>query len=572
MRPQPRRPAQSASRNTSLPWIGVGGAALAIVGGVFWWGFGQPQQAAEKSSPHDPAMVRLMDESRALERDFARIRDNRTPTAEDLQQLQRAIDNQREWMRATGSTDPEQVQRLSDLEAMYDASWGRSTIARTQSEEAAGRELLAAGKREEGVLRLRAALEQQRLLNQRQGAGSGRDLGRETLLAQEIERLEAEPVGAELAKVVAEAERLRDEKKTAEALAAYHRAHELQLRLNREFARTQLSSLANLEKFEAEIATLDSVALLTEVMDLSAQAADAQGRGQSAEAVALLERASAAQQKLNTDFPRSRHASAERVDALEVARQTELSSDAARRVAQLDREVAAKLRSGDLTNVPEMLLEGARLQDAMFTRLPRSRRLDPELRLKFNYLLLQREMVGPVVKALADQFRPVPGRNVRMLRSEVPQRLFELVMRGNPSRQSGADLPVESVSALDAAEFCRRLSWVIGSAVRLPTEGEYRAALGTVPTGIALTAQTWAQERSEQRIHSVGSSAASAAGFFDLLGNVAEWLAPDRADAEVTLVAGGSYAEPEADLANVPMEKRNRLERARTIGFRVVAE
>lgn len=555
-----------------MPLIGVGAAALLVAGGVIWWGIGQPQRANEKARADDPAMRRLLEESRDLEQEFARIRDNRTPTEADLRQLQRAIDNQREWMTATGSTDLEQDQRLKDLEVMYESSLVRSLVARTQAEETAGRELIGSGKATEGLVRLHAALGLQRQLNQRQGVGSGRDLGRETALAQEIERLEAEPIGAELAQVTAEAVKLRDEKKTAEALAAYHRAHELQLRLNREFGRTQLASLGNLEKLEVEVATLDSVALLNEVMDLSAQAADAQSRGQTAEAVALFEKASAVQQKLNTDFPRSRHASTERIDTLEIARQTELSAEAARRVAQLDREVAAKLRARDLANVPEMLLEGARLQDALFTRMPRSRKLDPEQRLKFNYLLIQREVLGPVVNALAEQFRTVPGRSVRMLRSEVPQRLFELLMRGNPSRQSGADLPVESVSALDAAEFCRRLSWVLGRTVRLPNEGEYRAALGEVGSGITLTAQSWSQERSEQRIHSVGSAAANAAGFYDLLGNVAEWLAPDRADAEATLVAGGSYAEPEAELAKVPMEKRNRLERARTIGFRVVVE
>lgn len=559
-------------KKSSLPLIGAGVGALLVAAGVIWWGIGQPAAAGDKVRADDPAMRRLLEESRALEQEFARIRDNRTPTEADLRQLQRAIDNQREWMTATGSSDLEQDQRLKDLETMYEASFVRSTIARTQAEEAAGRELLGSGKAAEGVARLQVARDLQRQLNQRQGVGSGRDLGREAALTQEIERLEAEPLGAELAQLSAEGARLRDEKKTAEALAAYHRAHELQLRLNREFGRTQLASLGNLEKLEIEIATLDSVPLLEEVMTLSAQAADVQARGQSAEAVALFERAAAVQAKLNADFPRSRHASTERIDTLEIARQTELSAEAARRVAQLDREVAAKLRARDLDNVPELLLEGARLQDAMFTRLPRSRRLDPELRLKFNYLLIQREVLGPILNALADQFRTVPGHSVRMLRTEVPQRLFELMMRGNPSRQSGADLPVESVSAPDAAEFCRRLSWVLGRPVRLPNEGEYRAALGEVAGGIALTAQTWSQERSEQRIRAVASAAVNAAGFYDLLGNVAEWLAPDRADDEVALVAGGSCMEPEAELAKVPMEKRNRLERARTIGFRVVVE
>lgn len=67
----------------------------------------------------------------------------------------------------------------------------------------------------------------------------------------------------------------------------------------------------------------------------------------------------------------------ERVDTLEIARQTELSVGPTRRVAQLDREVATALRANQLDGVPEKLQEGARLSDALFMRLSRSRRLDP---------------------------------------------------------------------------------------------------------------------------------------------------------------------------------------------------
>lgn len=542
---------------------------VVVVGGVFAWGFLRQEHATEHARSDDPAMVRLREESLEIEHEFARIRELGTPTEADLQRLQRAIEAQREWMRATGNMDEEQNQRMRDLEAMYAAAWVRATVARSTADEEAGRALLQDGKISEGVAKLREALERQRLLNQHQGPGTGRDLGRETTLAQEIGRLDAVPVSAELEKAMVEAQKLRDAGRATEALAAYHRAHELQLRLNREFGRTQFASLANLEQLEVEIATLDSLPLLAEVTECSAKADATQGR----EAAELYERAGTAQQKLNTDFPRSRHASTERVDALEVARQTELSAEAVQRVAQLDRAIAGKLRARDFANLPEMVLEGARLNDAMFTQLPRSRKLDPELRQKFNFLFLQREALEPVSRVMADKFRPVPGlASVSILATEVPQRIYELLLRMNPSRQAGADLPVESVNLPDAQEFCRRLGWILGRTVRLPTEAEYRAAVGTVPTGLELFAYVWSQERSDQKVHQIASASANAAGIYDLLGNVAEWLAPERPDAETTLVAGGSYADTAMDLAKVPMEKRNRLERARSIGFRVVIE
>ncbi|MFT3828212.1 MAG: SUMF1/EgtB/PvdO family nonheme iron enzyme [Opitutaceae bacterium] len=573
MTAHPRRHRRKSSRRRLLPWIGTGAAILVAVGGVFAWGFLRHEEGGTLASENDPAMQRLRAESLEIEREFARVRELGVPTDADLQRLQRAIEAQREWMRATGSLDEAQNQRLRDLEAMHEGAWLRATLARTAADEAEGRALLKDGKLAEGVAKLREALERQRLLNQRQGPGSGRDLARETALAQEIARLDAGPISAELANVTAEAGKLRDAGNTAAALAAYHRAHDLQLRLNREFGRTPFASLANLGELALEIATLDSLALWGESRDCAARAVEAQGRGAPQEAAALFERARDAQLKLNTDFPRSRHASAERGEELEIERQTALTVEAVERLVQLDRAIAAKLRARDLATVPEMILEGARLNDTLFSQLPRSRKLDAELRQKFSYLMLQRGVLEPLSRVMADKFRPVPGRTgVQMLVTELPQQVYEVVARNNPSRLAGADLPVESVSFDEAQEFCRRLGWLLGRNVRLPTEAEYRAAVGMVPAGMELFAQVWSQERSGQRSHPIASASANAAGLYDLLGNVAEWLAPDRPDPETALVAGGSYADTAAQIAQIPLERRNRLERARTIGFRFVLE
>ena len=569
-RPEPKSRPPLKRVRSYLPWVGLGAGALLVVGGVFAWGFLRPQRAAEQAAPDDPAMVRLMEESLALENQFARICDSRTPTDADLELLQRAIETQREWLRATNSTDAEQERRAAALEALHEDVWQRHAGAASTAAESAGREALAAGNRDEGLRQLRSALELQQRINQRRRAAEGRDLSRETGLSQEIERLESEPLGAELAEVTARADALRDANKTAEALAAYGRALELQQRLNREFSRTQFASLSRQMRLEEELATLETAGTAAEVLALSSEAAEAQSAGRSAEAVALFEKAAEAQRRINDDYPRSRHGSAARLDALEVARQTELSSASMRRVAELDREIAEALQARRLDGLAEKLEEGAALNESAAAQWPRSRRLDPELRLKFNYLKDRREMLAPVQEALADGLRAVPGRTVRILRTEVPQRLYETVMQANPSRQTGADLPVESVNAYDAAEFCRRLSWLLGRPVRLPTEAEYRAVLGRVPGGAALAAQVWSQERSGQCVHPVATVEAGAGGCYDLLGNVAEWLAPATADAEEAPVAGGSYADAEADLARVPLGRHSRLDRARTIGFRVV--
>ncbi|MEJ6603071.1 MAG: SUMF1/EgtB/PvdO family nonheme iron enzyme [Opitutaceae bacterium] len=67
--------------------------------------------------------------------------------------------------------------------------------------------------------------------------------------------------------------------------------------------------------------------------------------------------------------------------------------------------------------------------------------------------------------------------------------------------------------------------------------------------------------------------APNAAGFFDLLGNVAEWLLPrPNQTGGWALVSGGSFLDQPEVLRKVPSIVTQRSERARHIGFRVLVE
>lgn len=63
-----------------------------------------------------------------------------------------------------------------------------------------------------------------------------------------------------------------------------------------------------------------------------------------------------------------------------------------------------------------------------------------------------------------------------MSRAEVTQRQWQVVMRTHPSKFEGDDLPVESISWFEAAEFCRKLSEREGIRYSLPTEAEWEYA------------------------------------------------------------------------------------------------
>jgi formylglycine-generating enzyme required for sulfatase activity len=100
----------------------------------------------------------------------------------------------------------------------------------------------------------------------------------------------------------------------------------------------------------------------------------------------------------------------------------------------------------------------------------------------------------------------------------------------------------------------------------LPSATEFRRAWKADAEG------AWSADNSGGRSRETGTSPPSDAGFFDVAGNLAEWLQPTSAVGETALVAGGSYLDAAAALKTLRLAPEEKRERARHIGFRVVVE
>ena len=160
---------------------------------------------------------------------------------------------------------------------------------------------------------------------------------------------------------------------------------------------------------------------------------------------------------------------------------------------------------------------------------------------------------------------PLPGASDRLLlKTEVPQSLYVLVMNTNPSRNPGRGFPVDSVSWGDAREFCTRLGWLLGASVRLPTADEFRVALGDGQT------VSWNQTNSDGHSQEVAKGKPNGTGFYNLVGNLAEWTGTEADDK--AFVFGGSYLDTQESSAKIPSETRLKGDRARHVGFRIVVE
>jgi formylglycine-generating enzyme required for sulfatase activity len=114
---------------------------------------------------------------------------------------------------------------------------------------------------------------------------------------------------------------------------------------------------------------------------------------------------------------------------------------------------------------------------------------------------------------------------------EVTQAQWLALMPTNPSTHKGDNLPVETVSKVDAQDFIAKLNMSNaqndGYVYRLPTEAEweYAARAGTdAPNSGPLDQVAWYGANSGDETHPVGQKKPNAWGLYDTQGNVREWV------------------------------------------------
>lgn len=516
------------------------------------------------NAPDDPAMASLSDEIGALEKRYRQAADAKVVTPESTEALVSAVQKQKELLRTFTNAGMDQSSRLVRLETELDSVRAREKVALVDRLEKDGEELLNAGKADEAGEKLREALKLQREVNLSAASSRYKNYVRETSLTQLVAAVDAAPLHREVEAALAAARKAAEQQRWADALTAYTAARDAQARINREFGRTRYADLAGADRMSSEIESLNAAGIASEI-DAREKAGDqavAEGRA----AATLFEEAETLQLQVNKNYPRSRFVSSQRIEDLEIKRQTALSADTADAILALDRAIGAHLRKRQVVAAEQKIDEAAPLIEKLFRDYPKSRRLDGALRIKFAYLTLRRADLRALQDEVYDLLLPMPGFADRLLlKTEVPQSLYVRVMNTNPSRNPGRSLPVDSVNWTDAQEFCTRLSWMLGAPVRLPTADEFRVALGDVP------GDGWGSHNSDGHSHEVGRQKPNSSGFFDLVGNLGEWASAATETVQAP-VFGGSYLDAPDVLMKVPSELREKSDRARHVGLRVLVE
>jgi serine/threonine protein kinase/formylglycine-generating enzyme required for sulfatase activity len=192
---------------------------------------------------------------------------------------------------------------------------------------------------------------------------------------------------------------------------------------------------------------------------------------------------------------------------------------------------------------------------------------DPQQEMRFRWVPAGSFQMGSEDTTSGDSANPVHSvtisKGLWMAETEVTQAQWRAVMRTNPSKVQGDNLPVESVTWNHAQEFCQKLAALGGKPVGLPTEAEweYACRAGTLTryhngdTPLDLYKVAWCRENSGNQVHPVGLKEANAWGLRDMHGNVWEWCADGlrvynfgaqtdprgASDSGLAMVRGGSY-------------------------------
>ena len=301
---------------------------------------------------------------------------------------------------------------------------------------------------------------------------------------------------------------------------------EKQLYLNSEYRSSDLADGLKLNALKFKQIKYRSTPLHQQINDLENKADALVETSEHKAAAAFYEEAMQLQDELNESFPDSPYSLVDRVSDLRRKTQTAASHGLGDLINSLNFEIDNNLRQRKLSLAKDKILRIADAIQRMDEEYPFSSHNDESIKLKIKFLNLIRNDIELIQDRIYDNLKSVPGEpGMKMLKTEVSQALYSTIVGYNPSRFVGDLKPAESVSWNEANNFCKRLSWIMGLRVRLPKEHEFRSAIGSLRY---MKLEKYVISNAEEgKLANIGTKEPLGEGFYDLLGNVSEWLFSD---------------------------------------------
>jgi hypothetical protein len=566
----------SKIRKFLVPFLVVASCVLVLVGFWFLSQLGPTEVSYDEAlleANFEPSesVAQLAKRSEQLEAEFEEIVRLREPDAASIALVAESLELQEKYVKALPGYNVSSRERLERLRKKYQDLEAAELLTQSKEFEAIAASLSKSKDYAEIELNYRVAFDLQKTINESYPLSDAYNPSRAAFLQRQLTYTSAEPMRAK-------SERLEEEADGLISLGQWDAAEEkliaaidVQDSINVQFRMASQASFPRVENMKLKLLKVKSGDKYLEIEKMQRLADQAQADNEMLKAASLYDEARRLQMGLNTDFPNSPYASSQNLIDLQRKSQTAQSYSLGIEIEEGDERLRGLLAAQRVMEAAEVIVSLQRGLRQMEEAFPMSSLNNEELQVKIRFLSLLQTDIGFIQNRMNSSVQSIDGVDGwSILQTEVSQALYTLLMGTNPSRNVGDQKPVDSVSWVEAKRFCNRLSWLMGKAVRLPTEYEFRQSLGKLRY-LVLEDYVWSATDGQLEPQAVGTKQPFASGVYDLLGNVGEWLeSEDSTSLEDAKHMGGSIQDSLEEIFTVPSGRLSRTSRNRTIGFRVV--
>ena len=548
----------------NYPVIAAGSLGLAIlIGGLLlgwvaylWISIPPTRNGDQSAQVNEPEVIQWMESVARAEREFEQAWLNSSDDPAVFSELERALAIQARLKVLDPDDSFGSVSRYQKLVDRLETTKGKFLFNRAQALAEEASQLTEEGPSAHARELWQEALAAQEWINQRLQGSEWADDGAVARMRQTLVDLESQASAEEIDIRVSAGQKAFAEAQWDKAEEQWSQALKLQESLNFHSPQSRHARRRLAQEIKERLRRVEAARLNHQIENLLI----AEEGGASVEE---LQQAYYLQQEINEQYPLSEFYRPDRQKDLEKRLIVGQSSTLAASISQQMETLNESLQAADWEAVGPLLRSLEQSVGSFLDRFPASLLPDAALPQRIEWLSQREADIPALLEEMEARLVRHPRvQGLRMLVSEVDQALFSRIMGTNPSRKKGDEWPVDSVSFDQAKVFCQRLGWMMGRAVQLP-----RLNWLTVPELKPVRQEDlWLAPAAKNQSQPVGSSQ-PVGGFFDLYGNLEEWiLHPDPA--ERAWLFGGNGTQTFHTITRQPTRGVALHFRSRWTGFR----
>lgn len=554
-------------------------AASVVLSGVYFITLMGPGKKAEYDINMDPSLVKLnpidmLRESEVLETQFELVADAGVITEEAVEKLRRAVLLQEKYIENSRTVDRAPSDRLLKLQKRLQNVEAAPLVEKLAELEKEAENESEFGDISKAMSLYTKAHEIQSLINSEYVLSDYCDLRKIAYYDRSVKMLKARP---DYLKSVAQEESARkalDGGDWKKAQMEYEAAIETVRMIMEKYPNSLYSDFSRLKRLEIDLDSLKSRSLESTIEEFEKKAQKAEDEGDYLSAAEAYADASEHQKRLNQLFPQSVSVSEEKVKLFDYKKEECFSWKFGREIVEQNNSLRKALYEGSLREAAEISTNLLRKSEQFKLDYPQNRIVTEDSILGLRYINYMYAHIPSVREMIFGNLLPLEGMaGEKVLKIEITQQLYEAVMQENPSRgEKARENPVDSVRYEDATRFCSRLELILARKVRLPSVAEYEKMIGSLRYA-NLDEIAWHNGNSGGKTHAVASKKSNDKGFYDLLGNVAEYASKSNVSEsgdEIFVIGGGAQTQTDSIMLNLAKSGVAQNQRSRMVGFRII--